>query len=244
MLRNPVQRAISYYYERIYPSYPVPISTLHPKELDTLLASFVRISDNSGADLREPIAGGAGSTDVLLANYLGREGTVMDEGPTNTLTRMFSGNNKRKGQPTSKIFSLNAGSKVDSKRWELDKTTLDIAKTNLATCVVGMQEEWQPTVQVLERWFPWVKERVDAKGEAITDSAALSAMGGANAHAANPLMVRAHAGKNKPKKEEQLSEDLLEVIRRHNRYDLELYEFGTAIFKQQIALLMEANTEL
>jgi hypothetical protein len=226
-LRDPVQRTVSYYYERIYPSYPVRISTLQPQDLDTLLGSFVRIADEHGADLKAPVADG--SVLSLLSKYLARKGTIMDEGPANTLTRMLSGNNQRKGKPASVVLQ-GFDFESSSKPWTLANEDFGTAKANLAKCVVGMQEEWFSTVGVLERWFPWTKKRLDKQGET------------------NPLMVRAHKGKNKPEHEEQLSEELLEVIRRHNKWDLELYEIGTALFREQTALVASevaaARTEL
>ena len=41
MLRNPIDRAISLYYERVYPSTQRLLSSLAPEELETLTASFV-----------------------------------------------------------------------------------------------------------------------------------------------------------------------------------------------------------
>jgi hypothetical protein len=47
MLRDPYQRTISYYYERIFPSFPLRMADLEPEQLQDLLTHFVRVSSQS-----------------------------------------------------------------------------------------------------------------------------------------------------------------------------------------------------
>ena len=47
MLRDPHQRTISYYYERIFPSFPLRMADLEPEQLQDLLTHFVRVSSQS-----------------------------------------------------------------------------------------------------------------------------------------------------------------------------------------------------
>jgi hypothetical protein len=85
---------------------------------------------------------------------------------------------------------------------------LERAKRNLAGrfAVVGLTERFEESLILLHRAFGWPLYRIDSR----------------------------NVGSDRPPRA-GVNEETLEVIRKHNRFDLELYRFGAALFEDALS---------
>lgn len=135
MGRHPVERAISYYYQRCFQisdcrlGYGVRLNDLPAENVRDFIISDRQGESRNPDDASEPIF-------------------VLDEGMSDAGCRAL-GNFK---QTTGKIVGRDDISIPPS----LTAEQMDIALGNVQHCVVGLQERWKDTKEVLKHWFPWI----------------------------------------------------------------------------------------
>ena len=123
---------------------------------------------------------------------------------------MLCGANVHKGRLPEEAAALEGSVHCD----------FEIASERLAQCVVGMQERWTETVElVLPRWFPWLDV-----GAGVCDRTE-----------GNRRVWRAERSR------EDLPEPIREVLRQHNACDMRLYELGAQIFERQLDVARAAS---
>jgi hypothetical protein len=129
MGRDPVDRVVSYYYQRCYsealcPYYQKQFNDLTIDELRNLVMFFrqaLLLEDN------ETVA-------------------VVDEGMEDAACRTMIGKRETTGKILSDVI-------LPEPLTEVDITT---ALANCELCVVGLLEEWEATERVMQFWFPWM----------------------------------------------------------------------------------------
>merc|ERR1711976_497046 len=70
-----------------------------------------------------------------------------DEGPLDSLCKMFSGTQSFMGLRIDATYTA----------FEGNNCNLDIAKENLGKCIVGLFDRREETAQIFNYWFPWLK---------------------------------------------------------------------------------------
>jgi hypothetical protein len=90
------------------------------------------------------------------------------------------------------------------------------AKINVEKCVVGVFEEWDESMQIIQKWFPWIK---------ITD---------------NRKKMFLYSNKET---RETIREDLKKILEDVNMCDMQLYRDMEEIFeKEKLVLNMDPFT--
>ena len=148
MGRHPVDRAISYYYQRCYQvehcrGYKRMINNLLPEEL-LEIGLNERHGQYSPLDPRN-------ETIVLL-----------DEGMSDAACRVLSGRRATSGHTQSLMGE--GGTRFNTTLptpGTLPPEALVEATKHLNQCVVGLQERWADTLAVMRRWFPWLSGSLD-----------------------------------------------------------------------------------
>ena len=126
MLREPVSRTISFYYERIFPVTQLTLSEIAPAQLNGLMATF----------------------------YGSAFSKYRDEGLEESACKMLSGANWHKGKTPEEVVALRA--EALGRGSTLPGCVRSVASRRLAQCVVGLQDDWTNTQRVLRHWYPWL----------------------------------------------------------------------------------------
>jgi hypothetical protein len=127
MLRHPVDRAISFFYERVYPVVKKTIS------------AYAETED------------GPALLDLLIRGFVGTaQGLLRDEGMSDTLTRQLSSASYRRGMTPDDAARHNLNSQV------LTDQHFIKARANFRLCIVGVVENMTASHRVLAHWFPWI----------------------------------------------------------------------------------------
>ena len=129
MGRHPVDRVVSYYYQRCYsetlcPFYKTKFNDLTSDELRHLVVHFrqaLLLEDN------ETIG-------------------VVDEGMEDAACRTMVGKRETTGRIMGDVTLPTPLTALDT----------EVALANCKTCVVGLLEDWSNTVRVMKFWFPWM----------------------------------------------------------------------------------------
>ena len=129
--RDPVDRVVSYYYQRLFLE-------------DNSRFFRKRLNEVSAEDWEE----------LLLFHRFARfkeEGDgsfiVVDEGLKNAFCRSLL--NRRTTTGLEGVLSLESPP-------ELDEEDVQQAVANMRRCVVGVLERWDESTAVIRRWFPWI----------------------------------------------------------------------------------------
>eukprot|EP01032_Pedospumella_encystans_P013123 gene13123-15128_t len=146
MGRHPVDRAISYYYQRFY-QYPED----SPERTDAAEAvSFGgrplhmrRMNELTVAQLRN-IA--VGAREGLESPFFPGEQVIVDEGMSDAACRAVLGLKYTTGL---RMGPMSAPAPIPASLYPR-------AVENLHQCVVGIQEHWNDTLRVLDHWLPWI----------------------------------------------------------------------------------------
>ncbi|GMH97826.1 hypothetical protein TrST_g7074 [Triparma strigata] len=135
MLRHPVDRAISLFYERVFPRDDLDFGNTKINELSPTRLKFVV----------EQFRGSAW-------------GMYRDEGFSNTLCKMLLGQNHFKGKTPSEL-NWEDIERADKAMME----DVERAIENLDQCVVGLQNDWETTKSMIWHFFPWLEFNDSAK---------------------------------------------------------------------------------
>jgi hypothetical protein len=139
--RHPVDRAISYYYQRFYKPPPAPAAAagrpaeLHHKTINELSAQelhTVALATREG----------------MQSHFYPREQVFIDEGMSDAACSAVLGIRHTSGR--------RAQSGTMTIPPEIPAALYPRAIRNINTCVVGLQERWNETLQVLDHWYPWI----------------------------------------------------------------------------------------
>lgn len=141
MMRHPVDRAVSYYYQRCYmiadcPGFGRPLASLTSEELWSLV-----LYDRQGA-VRE--GGGV---------------TVLDEGMSEAYCRALAAEKQTTGVAGQALLDL--GSNFS---WPLSGEGRRRALRRAGRCLVGSIDRWDDTTRALRLWLPWLAPSLDALG--------------------------------------------------------------------------------
>lgn len=130
--RHPVDRAISYYYQRCYGSegcigYQRRINDLSPEELEWIAVHQreARLVEGEG----RLVVGDEGMSDAACRSLAGAKattGAVLEEGVSVPIPP------------------------------PLGEAEMQRAVGNMRTCVVGLLERWDESQEVFSAWFPWI----------------------------------------------------------------------------------------
>jgi hypothetical protein len=129
MGRHPVDRVLSYYYQRCYlePNChysQIPFNNLTSTDLIWFLTTFRQ----------------------ALLNHR-HEFVIVDEGVQDAGCRALANQKKTTGRS---IYN-------DSFPGNLTKWEEKVALKNIESCVVGLQDDWTNTKKMMNHWFPWIK---------------------------------------------------------------------------------------
>lgn len=132
MGRHPVDRAISYYYQRCYQletciGHNRRINTLTPEELEWVV-------------IHERQAGHAADNTTIV---------ILDEGMENAACRSVTGLKATSG------IVFQEGTRVPLPE-PLEPEVTPLALANVKQCTVGILERWNETIDVMGLWFPWM----------------------------------------------------------------------------------------
>jgi hypothetical protein len=204
MGRHPVDRAISYYYQRCYQlehcvGYQRQLNSLDRDEL-------YRIGLNERHGQFTPLDP-TNHTIIML-----------DEGMSDAACRSMTGRRATSGyrhnlpgkEAEEGDFHVSSNLSVPP---PLTSDALYEAKNNMAKCVVGLQERWSQTQQMILHWFPWV---------------------GDFSHDPERRKMHLFSGKET---RQSLRPDLREVLESINKCDIALYEEMVATFEKQMLVL-------
>jgi autonomous glycyl radical cofactor GrcA len=196
MGRHPVERAISYYYQRCYQisgctwGYQQRLNSMNPE----LVRQFI-IADRQGeARIRDD------PTDPIF---------VLDEGMSDAACRAVGNFKKTSGM----VFGVDDISIPEALTAEEVRTSL----SNAAQCVVGLQERWKETKEVIKVWFPWMDL-------SLGDS--------------ERRRMHLYDGKETI---ETLREDIRWVIEEENACDILLHKQMTAQFEKQLEVIQQSK---
>ena len=214
MLREPVGRTISFYYERIFPSWE-GLGYDGPRNMNDLALEDMNL---------------------LLAHFKGSAWSrFRDEGLADTACKMLCGANIHKGRTPEQMATKEAeGARYkeqshrdvseshleDEKREDhhyahhrpLVEVDEVVALRRLKLSVVGLTERWEDTKVVLRFWFPWLAFDDDVRG--------------------NTGM-----GSRVPESPQTLRADLRQAIEGANTCDLAIYAAGVRQFERQMEAL-------
>lgn len=137
MGRHPVDRVVSYYYQRCHREsecrhYGVRFNNLTHDELITFISTFRQ---------------------GLLRKSTG-EIVIVDEGVEDACCRSLSNRKWTSGRLLSDVSLPDL----------LMRQEEEFALRNVGECVVGLQEDWENTKRVLRHWFPWMDVVVSRTG--------------------------------------------------------------------------------
>ena len=144
MLREPVERTISFYYERIYQSW---------EAMTKGKQRAMNLNDLPLEDL-----------EFLLGHFYGSAWSrYRDEGLADTACKMLCGLNVHKGRTPEQVAQHQQHQQQDpaAARSEVDAA---LALRRLGASVVGLTHRWEETKQVLRVWFPWLVFQDDVRG--------------------------------------------------------------------------------
>jgi hypothetical protein len=128
MGRHPVDRVLSYYYQRCYIVSDCPFTQISFNNLSTSdLTSFMRMFRQR------------------LLNHRS-EYVMVDEGVQDAACRALADRKRTSGR-----LSQDALIPEDLTEWDRE-----FALANIESCVVGLQEDWANTKKILNHWFPWM----------------------------------------------------------------------------------------
>lgn len=143
MGRHPVNRVISYYYQRCYREpkctfYQVKFNDLSKEDLQSFITSFRQGLDFNGS-------------------YI-----IVDEGVEDAACRSLSNKKvttgRRIGQEIDNGYEGYINVDLDlTHPLPLTNEEQSIALENVEKCVIGIQEDWENTIRILNYWFPWIK---------------------------------------------------------------------------------------
>lgn len=138
MGRHPVDRVISYYYQRCYLE---PSCSLYQR----------RFSDLSKDDIYDFV--------VLFrqAKYLDDGTTLMfsDDGLYESVCRAALGERLTSGKVVKTLIDMHGGAIPSPDSLSNDK--IEEAIANMNNCVIGMIHEWDLSIRMMKKWFPWMK---------------------------------------------------------------------------------------
>lgn len=192
--RHPVDRIISYYYQRFYlesgsPFYQKRLNDLNPIQWENLIIShrFARYKDDN--------------TTII----------VVDEGLKNAFCRTLLNKRTTTGLHPSQIMDLPE---------ELTNEDIELAIQHVKESVVGLLEEWEMTLEIIDFWFPWISFSKQEKAKQLNQ------------------WDRQKQRENK----ENLNPIILEIILKHNQCDLIVYEAILQRFQQEVEFMNYVNS--
>lgn len=142
LMREPVARFISYYYDRVYKPCPFRLGELSAHDVQWIFDNFVFMWGSGKGKRGVPVV------ECLQSYMAGKHGAIIvDEGPADALAKLFSGANVNKGEEMSDWPSLAPPRAPYSAKF---------AEGNADKCVIGIVERWDHSMLVLQHWFPWI----------------------------------------------------------------------------------------
>lgn len=196
--RHPVDRAISYYYQRFY-QHPSKVQSSAGAAPGEVPLNQRMINELTPAEL-EMVA--LSTREGMHSHFYPEVQVFIDEGMADAACSALLGLKYTSGRPVGPI-SISP---------ELPAALYPTVRANLYQCVVGLQEQWNQTLQVLDHWFPWLdfSKNPDRKKMSIYSG----------------LETRI-----------TLRKDLYDVLVALNPCDMMLYEEMQRIFASQIEVL-------
>jgi hypothetical protein len=136
MGRHPVDRAISYYYQRCYQSSDCVGFNRRINDLTVDELHFIALSERQGKMKEDNV--------TIM---------IIDEGMSDAACRTMA-NEKA---TTGRIVGTDDIRIPDALSMEAQQRALQ----NVEMCVVGLIERWDDTLSVVEHWFPWISFEKD-----------------------------------------------------------------------------------
>ena len=126
--RHPIDRAISYYYQRAITTDIArnrSMNELTAEELELIVLS-VRVAETS--------------------TIFSEQKFFIDDGMSDAACRAILPDRYTVGMPVGDLLIPP----------EIPESLYPTAVSNVQQCVIGMQEDWDNTMRVLDHWFPWI----------------------------------------------------------------------------------------
>ena len=191
MGRHPISRAISYYYERCYQisdcsGYNIRLNDMPLHEVESLLIYLRK---------------GALHSDNTTA-------MILDEGLEDAACRAIANEKVTTG------IILKSTTTALPKAQQISIFAKEQAMKNIKLCVVGIQEKWKETVQIIKFWYPWIKIEEEKKKMKLYS---------------NTETI------------DTIRDDIKELILKYNTCDMQLYELMLLQFEKQMQVLTDAS---
>jgi hypothetical protein len=201
--RHPVHRIISYYYQRLYleassPYYRKKLSNVDPATFEDVIVShrFARFKDN---DTSSP------SSSTSFSSYV-----IVDEGMSNAFCRTILNKRTSTGKEQGETVEL-------PEDLNNEKDILE-AIDHVKRCVIGIQEQWNDTLKVIDYWFPWIFYSETTKNNRLNEGE-----------------------RNVRESPQDLPSELLKAIESQNQCDLRVYEVMISLFQNQLHAVGSSN---
>lgn len=200
--RHPVDRAISFYYQRLFrlKNTQKNLSIQHTVKNKEKILSHRTINELTPSEL-EKIA--VASRQGIRSHFYPNVSVFIDEGMTDAACSSILGLKLTVGRAVGKSVMLPP---------DIPPSLYPRALRNIQQCVVGLQDRWTDTLQVLDTWFPWIDFSTD------------------------PYRKKMHLYSGKENRT-TIRPELYEVLARLNPCDMLLYEESTRLFELQMNVL-------
>ena len=153
--RHPVDRAISYYYQRFYQRPEKIHNTTTPT--NNTATDGMNSENKRNRPLNQRLINELQVEELEQIALSTREGmdshffpgtqVFIDEGMSDAACAAVLGLKFTTGRAAGQPISLPP---------EIPSSLYPTARRNLQQCVVGLQERWKDTLRVLDHWFPWI----------------------------------------------------------------------------------------
>jgi hypothetical protein len=184
--RDPIDRIVSYYYQRCFETPECPgfgryLNELSVEEFLHLARTYYQVSSyeyeqqqqqqqdtgqqDTGENAGGANTGGATNTESVLSekqkrhtSSIGSYSVVLDDGISNAACRSLSGETSLRG-----YLNVNTTSGEEIDPWPpaplepLSPHAQEVALQNIEHCVVALAETWSATAErIVRHWFPWM----------------------------------------------------------------------------------------
>ena len=173
----------------------------------------------------------------------------VDDSPSNAICRVLTGGPSVRGKPIQTDEELHSGQNIEITLEDIpDLAPCDcsLALERMELAVVGLLENWEATINVLDTWFPWITRNITVEEEddhvkrlvfsPFNPSLRKELLSMHEYKTLDPSSYKKKSSSTLLK--ERMLPSSLQKIEAHNACDMQLYEKGRALFQRQVRFMM------